>query len=210
MSVLITSVLVGCGILVGRLIARGSSKEEKPPQDAAEPENKDDVKPKEPARERAPNLDAFPCKLGDVVLRSTGEEAWLAGAIVLREGDEPAAVVYFSPEAGGDRAVLARPASQEITWLAEEKGVTVPLGEPPTALEAGTDRYERRRRLPLRAERFGSGAPDLGRDVILAEYTGLGDDCLVVLASKERVVAFRGPSLGAGAYDVLPGKLTSS
>lgn len=209
MSVLITSVLVGCGILVGRLIARGTSgKEAQPAQVPAPDEKEDDVKPKAPP---GPNLDAFPCKLGDVVLRGTGEEAWLAGAIVLREGDEPAAVLYFSPEAGGDRAVLARPASQEITWLAEEKGVTVPLGEPPTALEAGTDRYERRRRLPLRAERVGTGAPDLGRDVILAEYTGLGDDCLVVLASKERVVAFRGPSLGSGAYDVLPGKpITSS
>ena len=204
MSVLITSVLVGCGILVGRLIARGSSsdKDAKPAQVPAPEETNDDVKPKAPA---APNLDAFPCKLGDVVLRSTGEEAWLAGALVLREGDEPAAVLYWAPEAGGDRVVLARPASQEIIWLAEEKGVTV-VGEPPTALEAGTDRYERRRRLPLRAERVGTGAPDLGKDVILAEYTGLGDDCLVVLATKERVVAFRGPSLGAGAYDVLPGK----
>ncbi|HEY2369955.1 MAG TPA: hypothetical protein VGH87_26325 [Polyangiaceae bacterium] len=208
MSVLITSVLVGCGILVGRLIARGSSaKEAQPAQVPATDETQDDVKPKAPP---APNLDAFPCKLGDVVLRGTGEEAWLAGAIVLREGDEPAAVLFFSPEAGGDRAVLARPASQEITWLAEEKGVTVPLGEPPTALEAGTNRYERRRRLPLRAERVGTGAPDLGREVILAEYTGLGDDNLVVLVTKERVVAFRGPSLGAGAYDVLPGKLTAS
>ena len=208
MSVLITSVLVGCGILVGRLIARGSSEAKQAATEEAQTEKKEDVKPKEPA---APNLDAFPCKLGDVVLRGTGEEAWLAGAIVLREGDDPAAVLFFSPEAGGDRAVLARPASQEITWLAEEKGVTVPLGEPPTALEAGTDRFERRRRLPLRAERAGTGAPDLGRDVILAEYTGLGDDCLVVLATKDRVVAFRGPSLGAGAYDVLPGKsITSS
>jgi len=207
-SVLITSVLVGCGILVGRLIARGSSSnKDDEPAPAAPEEKKDDVKATAPP---TPNLDAFPCKLGDVVLRGTGEEAWLAGALVLREGDEPAAVLYFSPEAGGDRAVLARPASQEITWLVEEKGVTVPLGEPPTALEAGTDRYERRRRLPLRAERVGTGAPDVGKDVILAEYTGLGDDCLVVLATKDRVVAFRGPSLGAGAYDVLPGKLTSS
>jgi hypothetical protein len=208
-SVLITSVLVGCGILVGRLIARGSSPAPKGAEAAAEapPQSSDDVKPKTPA---APNLDAFPCKLGDVVLRGTGEEAWLAGALVLREGDEPAAVVYFSPEAGGDRAVLARPASQEIVWLAEEKGVTVPLGEPPNALESGTDRYERRRRLPLRAERIGTGAPDLGRDVIFAEYTGLGDDCLVVLATKERVLAFRGPALGPGAYDVLPGKTTAS
>jgi hypothetical protein len=209
MSVLITSALVGCGILVGRLIARGSSEaKEAQRTPEAEPETKEDVKPKEPP---APNLDAFPCKLGDVVLRGTGEEAWLAGALLLREGDEPAAVLFFAPEAGGDRVVLARPASQELTWLAEEKGITLPLGEPPTALEAGTDRFERRRRLPLRAERIGTGAPDLGRDVILAEYTGLGDDCLVVLATKERVVAFRGPSLGAGAYDVLPGKpITSS
>ena len=202
MSVLLTSVLVGCGILVGRFIARGTKDDKKPEQ----PEASNEAKPAAAPAPPPPNLDAFPCKLGDVILRSTGDEAWLAGALVLREGDEPAAVVFFSPEAGSDRAVLARPSAKELLWLTEEKTVSVPLAEPPTALEVGTDRYERRRRLPLRAERVGSGAPDLGRELIFAEYTGLGDDCLVVLATKDRVLALRGPSLSAGTYDVLPGK----
>jgi hypothetical protein len=139
-------------------------------------------------------------------MRSAGDEAWLAGALVLHEGDALAAALFVSPEAGADRAVLARPAQTELLWLAEEKGVVFALGDPPTALELGSERWERRRRLPLRAERAGTGAPDLGPDVIFAEYTGLGDDHLVVVATRERVLAWRGPSLGEGAYDVLPGK----
>ena len=199
MSLLLTSLLVGSGILLGRMIARSpDKKKEAPPAPAPEA-------PKEPAPKTMAKLESFPCQLGDVVLRSaTSDEAWLAGALVLFEGDAPAAALFVSPEAGGDRAVLARPSVGELLGLAEEKNVTVPLGEPPTALEVGSDRFERRRRLPLRAERVGTGAPDLGSDVIFAEYTGLGDDSLVVLATKSRVVAYRGPSLGSSAYDVLP------
>lgn len=199
MSVLVTTLLVGCGVLVGRMIARGGP----PPQKEAEPVPA--PKPEAPAEPRAPVLASFPCQLGDVVLRTGGDEAWLAGALVLYEGDAPAAALFVAPESGGDRVVLARPSSTELLWLAEEKGVVVALGDPPTALEIGTDRFERRRRLPLRAERAGTGAPDLGPDVIFAEYTGLGDDHLVVLATKTASRAFRGPALGAGSYDVLPG-----
>ena len=207
MSLLLTSLLVGSGILLGRMIARSpDKKKEAAPAPAPEAQ--------EPAPKTMAKLESFPCQLGDVVLRSaTSDEAWLAGALVLFEGDAPAAALFVSPGAGpalradgagGDRAVLARPSVGELLWLSEEKNVTVPLGEPPTALEVGSDRFERRRRLPLRAERVGTGAPDLGSDVIFAEYTGLGDDSLVVLATKSRVIAYRGPSLGSSAYDVLP------
>ena len=204
MSVLLTTLLVGSGILLGRMIARSPDKKAPPEPGAASPKP---AEPAKPAAKAAPNLDALPCQLGDVVLRSaTSEEAWLAGAIVLFEGAEPAAVLFVSPEAGGDRAVLARPSQGELLWLAEAKGGLVALGEPPTALEVGSDRFERRRRLPLRAERIGTGAPDVGTDVIFAEYTGLGDDALVVFAAKDRVFAWRGPVLSSGAYDVLPGR----
>lgn len=198
MSLVLTTILVGSGILLGRMIARSPEKKtSEPAAPAPEPAKKEAPK--------APNLDAFPCKLGDVVLRSaTSEEAWLAGAIVLFEGDEPAAALFVSPEAGGDRAVLARASQSELLWLSEAKGVLVALGEPPTALEVGSDRFERRRRRPLRAERVGTGAPDVGADVIFAEYTGLGDEGLVVLAAKDRVYAWRGPALSSAAYDVLP------
>jgi len=200
-SVLVTGLLVGCGVLVGRLIARGTTQ---PPD--AEPPNDDhgEERPSKPAA-RAPDLAALPCQLGDVVLRSTGEEAWLAGALVLRESSEVALVLFFSPEAGGDRAVLARATSKDIAWLSPAKDVVV-SGDPPTALEAAGDRFERKRRLPLRVERIGSSAPDFAGDVIVAEYTGLSDEQLVVLASKEKTIALRGVTLAPGSYDVLPGK----
>ena len=189
-------------MLVGRLIARGSPAEAHEPADGAKPPPAEAPKPTTPA----PVLASFPCQLGDVVLRSgVGDEAWLAGALVLHEGDAPAAALFVSPEAGSDRAVLARPSQTELLWLSEAKGVEVALGDPPTALEVGSDRFERRRRLPLRAERAGTGAPDVGPDVIFAEYTGLGDDHLVVIATRERTLAWRGPALGEGGYDVLPG-----
>jgi hypothetical protein len=200
-SLLVTGLLVVGGILVGRIIARGPStpKKETPEAPAETPE----AAPKPPD---APDLAAFPCHLGDVVLLGTGEEAWLAGALVLYEGDAAAAALFVCPEAGKGRAVLARPSQPELLWLAPEDGVVVALGDPPTALEVAGDRFERRRRLPLRARRAGSGAPDIGPDVILAEYTGLGDDALLVLATKERALAYRGPRVGSGGYDVLPGK----
>lgn len=88
-------------------------------------------------------------------------------------------------------------------WLSIETDVVV-SGEPPTALEAGGDRFERRVRLPLRAERVGTGAPDVTGDVIFAEYTGLGDDHLVVVGAKGKTLVYRGRALSSGMYDVLP------
>ncbi len=202
MSVLVTGLLVAGGVLVGRLIARGTTEPPKEEGEKEMPANAKEEKPREPS---APDLSALPCQLGDVVLRGVGDEAWLAGAIVMRENGEPAAVLFFSPEAGGDRAVLARPASEDLVWLAPAKDAIV-SGEPPTALEAGGDRFERKKRLPLRAERIGSGAPDVSGDVIFAEYTGLGDEHLVVVTSKSPPLVFRGAVISSGSYDVLPGK----
>lgn len=210
MSLLLTTLIVGSGIILGRMIARSPDPKRVVPRKAGEAAAAPDPAAEKPVA-KTPDLDAFPCRLGDVVLRSaTNDEAWLAGALVLREGAEPAAVLFFAPEAGGDRAVLARPSVSELLWLVEEKRVSVALGEPPTALEIGSDRFERRRRLPLRAERVGTGAPNLDADVIFAEYTGLGDESLVVLATKASVLAYRGPVLGSSAYDVLPGSTTKT
>jgi len=198
-SVLVTTVLVGCGVLVGRLIARGGRVQTPPAAPQVE-----DAKTK--VEEHMKTLEGFPCQLGDVVLRGVGDEAWLAGALVLSEGNETVAAMFIAPDVGKDRVIVARPSAQELLWLTEQDDVAVIAGEPPTALEVAGGRYERRRRLPLHAERLGTGAPDVGQDVIFAEYTGLGDECLVVLVAKERVLAFRGEILAAGTYDVLPGK----
>jgi hypothetical protein len=198
MSILITALVVGCGVAVGRLLVQSPRvlrhKAVAPPEAAPKAE------PEQPAM-----LEGFPCQLGDVVMRNAGDEAWLAGALVLSESrDTPVVVVFVCPEAGAMRVVLARPNEEDLLWLSEAKGVVLALGEPATTLEVEGERFERRRRLPLRAERRGTGAPDLGPDVIFAQYAGLADSALVVLAGREKVLALRGEVLPSGSYDVLP------
>ncbi len=214
MSVLITTLLVGCGVLVGRMIAKGGDRDREHAQveaeAKAESQSKEEVavsKDEPSARFDGARLERLPCRLRDVVLRGSGDEAWLAGAVLLSEGREVVAALFVSPDAGGDRFVLARAASDELLWLAPQAGVSSIAGEPPTVLEVAKERFDRKRRLPLAAERVGSGAPDVGPQVIFAEYTGLGEDRLVVLAGSGGATwAYRGPVLLAGMYDVLPGK----
>jgi hypothetical protein len=154
-------------------------------------------------------LETFSCKLGDVVMRGVGEEAWLAGALVLEE-QVAVGALFVAPEAGQDRALFARPQpSEEILWLApidgEKLGVTK---EPPASLEHEGDRFERSKRLPVRVTRLGSGAPDMAGTAIFAEYTSLGGERIVVLAGA-KTVAFRGVVLESGTYSILPsGKST--
>ena len=206
MSLILTSIAVAGGVILGRLIGSsvmGGKKDRK--EDApAKPEGteKAKVEPKKPELE----LEGFPCRLGDVVLRSTGDEAWLAGAIALSEADSPPSLVFFvSPDAGKDRVVFARPApTEEIVWLSPVKEDLQIGAEPPSAVEHEGMHFERKRRLPLRAQRHGTGAPDVGDAVIFAEYTGLGEERLFVLAGGGRAHAFRGVLLHVGTYDVLP------
>ena len=216
MSVLVTSLLVGCGVLLGRIIAKTGDREAAAQASGGEHAGGGDAPAPEPeekpmSKPASPKLERFPCQLGDVILRGSGDEAWLAGALLLREGQDVVAALFVAPDAGGDRAVLVRPPpSDELLWLAPEQGITAVAGEPPTVLEVAGDRFERKRRLPLAAERVGSGAPDVGRQVIFAEYTGLGDDRLVVIAGaasegrRDATWVWRGPALLAGSYDVLP------
>ena len=156
----------------------------------------------------------FPCALGDVVLRtSDGKDVWLAGALVLRE-NAPAAVLFVAPDAsgaGGDRAVYVRPRPvTEIMWLEPIQHESLVVGsEPPTAIELDGVHFQRVRRLPLRAERVGEGAPDVGATVLLGEYASdRGDVALLLVA--ERAFAWRGSRLAEGDYDVWrPEKSTS-
>jgi len=168
-SVVLTSLLLVGGVFLGRWIATGGGpgrRPELPPKD--EPRALEPLMPKSPPKKKEPDLVGFPCALGDVVARvgALGEERWLAGAIVFSE-ERPAGVLFVAPEAGGDRAVFAWPApSTAIVWLepvAREE--VAPFIEPPTSLEVHGMRYERARRLPLRAQRIGAGAPDVGDSV---------------------------------------------
>ena len=113
----------------------------------------------------------------------------------------------MAPEAGGDRALyVSEGAGATIAWLAPlAEGTIPPTREPPHAVEHEGARFERSRRLPMRASRVGSGAPWPGEQTIVAEYTGPGAERLLMVAGSEKLLAWRGVALGEGEYDVLPG-----
>lgn len=234
MSLLVTGLVLASGVILGRLIAAGlprrkkaeAPKDEKPEGDETkdadgartEGDPDDDAPPsKKPAKKDEkkegsvpkpndePSLDVFPCKLGDVVLRDGGEEAWLAGVVILSE-EEPMRALFVAPEAGKDVVVLATPRPESaLTWLRPiDAKPILTRGEPPTSIEHEGLRFERFRRLPLRAQRVGSGTPDVGAECVLAEYRAAGPERLLVVTGGGETRAYRGVVLEEGMYEILP------
>jgi len=151
------------------------------------------------------HLEGFPCQLGDVVMRITGEEAWLAGGVALSE-EVPVAALFVAPDAGHDCALYVRPKPREgIFWMAPlDPGAVLVAGEPPSAVEHAGVRFDRVRRLPLRPRRLGVGAPDVGDAVVVAEYASAGMERLLVLkGSTGSVHAYHGTELEPSSYEVI-------
>lgn len=184
--------------LVGRWLAR-----RRDPASPAAP-----AAPAAAAAEDKKKLDdpiaGLPCQLGDVVMRMGGEEAWLAGGLVLSE-DAPVAVLFVAPEAGHDCAIYVRPKPNDVLyWLAPlDPSAVLVGGEPPTSVEHEGIRFERTRRLPLRPRRVGVGAPDVGESAVVAEYASAGADRLLVLKSATGTRAYRGLELESSTYEVI-------
>lgn len=204
---LLTSICLAGGLLLGRYISRGAragGRDGSPVGETSGGDELGDPKPVKPAPERDPFL-AFPCRLGDVVMRSGGGEAWLAGACVFAE-DAPVSALFIAPEAGADVALYVRAAASAPLWWMNALGNDeLPrFTDPPTSLEHGETRFERRRRLPLAVERRGSGAPDLGDSAVVAEYASSGADQLLLVIHGGEMRAWRGTSLDAGMYEVIP------
>lgn len=155
-------------------------------------------------------LEAFPCHLGDVVVRTAErDEAWLAGALIFEE-ERPVAALFVAPEAGLDRALFARESVNDVVWLSPLPIAELALtAEPPHTVDHHGIRFERVRRLPVGVARAGSGAPIVGNRAVVAEYQGLGPERIVVIAGSERTLAWVGVSLGQREYDVLPGGKTT-
>ncbi|HRH01209.1 MAG TPA: hypothetical protein PLR99_33460 [Polyangiaceae bacterium] len=200
----VSTTLVLGGMALGRVIAR--SLVSKDPQDgegAGPPTKEAPAVPDAPAP--ASPLDGFPCQLGDVLTRPGGDEAWLAGALVLSE-DVPVAVLFIAPDAGHDRAIYTRrEADAPFLWLKPvDAGDLVSLAEPPSSIEHEGVRFERRRRLPLSARRIGTGAPDVGASVIVAEYASPGTERMLVMQHEGRSRVWHGDMLEPGMVDVLP------
>jgi hypothetical protein len=205
-------------IAVGRWLSRGREAATVETGDAkdveerrAPPSSSDEAKKgaKKPVKRTLEgphaHLEGFPCQLGDVLLRLTGEEAWLAGGLVLCE-EGPVAALFVAPDAGHDCAIYARPKPREaVYWMQplDPKAVLVG-GEPPSSVEHGGIRFDRERRLPLRPKRIGVGAPDVGDAVVLAEYSSAGSERLLVIRSTSGTShAYRGEELEASSYEVI-------
>ncbi len=198
MSLGLSALVIVGGILIGRLVARvvrarrprGKNVEETAPLDGIVPDA----------------FAAFPCALGDVIVRRIErDEAWLAGALLFSE-DRPIAALFVAPEAREDRALFVREAALEIAWLSPlVGGIGIPGREPPSSIEHHGVRFERRRRLPVRVDMRGSGCPSVGESAVVAEYEGPGMDRMVVVLGTRATLAWRGVMLAEGAYDVLPG-----
>jgi hypothetical protein len=198
-------------VLVGRWLARarGAAAEDvsasRQAGEDAEAAGTEEKAARDPTGERVA-LEGFPCQVGDVILRMTGEEAWLAGGLVLSEAI-PVAALFVAPDAKHDCAIYARPRpAQVLQWLEPlDPSAILVGGEPPSAVEHGGIRFERARRLPLRAQRVGTGAPNVGDAVTVAEYVSAGAERLLVLKGNAGIVhAFRGVELGEGSFEVIP------
>jgi hypothetical protein len=170
-----------------------------------EQEAKKNERAKTLAAHPSAQLDGFVCQLGDVVMRITGEEAWLAGGVVLSE-QIPVAVLFIAPEAGRDTMIYARARpSSSLVWLEPLDPTAILVGgEPPSSVEHKGVRFDRTRRLPLRPRRIGVGAPDMGDAVIVAEYASAGAERLLLLKANSGLVqAYRGLELDEGAFEVI-------
>jgi len=196
-SLLLAAACVGSGVLVARWLARSRMKA----ASALPADREVSFAPPPPRRDP---LASFAFKLGDVVVRGGRDEAWLSGALVFSE-DGPTQALFIAPEAGGDRAILARSQpSNAILWLeALPKGAVEVGSEPPGALEIEGTRFDRLRRLPLAVSHVGSGAPDVGERAIVGEYTSAVGDRLLVVVGAKATYAWRGVELGDGMYEVL-------
>lgn len=201
MSAALDALVIAAGILIGRLFARAARSRK------VTPRAEQDVSAGLPAIPSDP-FAAFPCTLGDVVVRrAEGDEAWLAAALLFSE-DRPVAALFVAPDASADRAVFVRDGTRDVLWLsplAEGYPLPPPGGEPPAAIESGGARYLRRRRLPVNVEQRGAPAPRIGRIAIVAEYAGPGAEAILLVVGADATQAWDGHVLSEERYDVLPG-----
>lgn len=144
-------------------------------------------------------FDGLPLALGDVV-SANGEERWLCGALVAREGERVVGVLFVAPEGAQTKAVAVfSPPRRDILWLSPV-GVAVP-SEPPATLEIASVMMMRRARFPVVVERLGQGAPSVGAMVLWALYEGAAGESALLIVDGSAVHAFSGVRLEPNQYD---------
>jgi hypothetical protein len=152
---------------------------------------------------RAPAVDRdMPFALGDVVSRGA-DEAWLAGALAMSESSAPFGVVFVAPERRSHRAVVVfAPPRDEALWMDPEPAPF--RGEPPSTLEIGGAIFERVARRPVKVERVGEHAPEVGERAIFSEYCGPGRAAFCAITSTGEPLAWKGERLPIDELDRMP------
>jgi hypothetical protein len=208
-SIILTSAAVAGGLALGRWLSTRAARREMAPRVLADTVVEEEApKSKTPKPDDVIDWERFPCRLGDVIVHPGGDEAWLAGAVVLFE-DVAAAVLFVAPEAKSDRAVYVHTKpSTEIFWLSPlaADAWTPPPTSPPTSIEIEGEQFERIRRLPFRAKRVGEGAPDLSEEILVAEYKSLRslEKRVISISGGGHARAWIGSAIDIGICDVLP------
>jgi hypothetical protein len=188
-SLLTAGVLVAmsasAGWILGRAARRRHEKTDasKPPQLVA---HEADVAPKDP-------FEPFPFKLGDVLARSRTEDVVLTGALALRDGDSPAAMLFIGTQAR-DRIVMIAtyPARTTLTWLEIEPASPA---DPPSVIDTTRGLLTRERRLPVAVSRIGEDAPEMGSEAMLYEYRDQSGQAAILLRSDEHAIFATGESI---------------
>lgn len=128
----------------------------------------------------------FSVEIGDVVSLG-GEELWLEGGWLLREGRDPIAALLPLREA----TLLAEPAPRARLYRLEpvELGAS---GEPAASLELGGARFERLRRLPVELEPLGRGLDPPWPNALFVEYRAASGAVLCVLSRGGSARAWQG------------------
>ena len=143
----------------------------------------------------------LPIALGDVVSVG-GEERWLAGGLVLREGGRVVAAVLTAPEGATVQAVAVfAPPERAVWWLVPVDLEAPP--DPPATIELRGLALRRRRRLPVEVDRLGQGAPSVAEGALFATYEGGGRDVAVVIVAGGVAHAWVGQRRDEGEYDRL-------
>ena len=138
----------------------------------------------------------------DDVVCADGEERWLAGALLAREGKHVQAAIFMAPEGAEVRAVaILVPQGRAIFWLTRAD-VACPA-EPPGAIEIHGLALSRRWRLPVSIERHGQGAPQVGDTGILAFYEAGARDVALVLTGTAAPCAWVGRRYDESEYERL-------
>ncbi len=197
---LILAVTAAVAASMGYLAARRSDEGDEGDEEG-ERKAPPSSKAKSDAKKKPDPFEGLPLGLGDVVVTER-EERWLAGALLMREGKQLIAALFFAPEGTKASAVAVfPPPRRDVYWM--EPRELLPPDEPPATIEIDGIALRRRGRIPVTVERLGQGAPNAGEEAIFATYEAGGREVAALLTSQGQTLAWKGRRLDEGEYDRL-------